>query len=136
MTELFVRLVEGALPATTVLILLYALLCIIHASFSLNALKKAKNELTSGKLKKFMGSLYITITLGFIYGLWNILMSIEVFQIGPDLLRLIISNLVVISFLMYMTYLAFLAKDLGDEFGFRVMGKKISEYVKDKKRKT
>jgi hypothetical protein len=115
------------------LIIIYAIFCVIHVVVSLYFINKGKNELTPGHLRKFMTTLFGTITVGFVYALWNLVLSLGFLNFSDFLIK-VISNLLMIAFFMSMIYLASLAKDLGKVFGFKNIGAKITQMAKKKKK--
>ncbi|RMF55654.1 hypothetical protein D6745_01510 [Candidatus Woesearchaeota archaeon] len=117
----------------TLLVILYAVFGIFHIVISLILVHNGRSELTSGHMRDFLSALLITISIGFLFFMWSIFSKLGLLVIRNPAIDIALTNLLAISFLLSMTYLAFFARELSRRFGFSKIGLKVSSLAKTKK---
>ena len=118
--------------ASTVVIFVYALLCLIYVGISLAMIYKGRQEFSKGHMRRFINGLSITLAVSFLYAVWNVLTKMKAIKLDNVVLASLLDNIILIIFIMLLTYLAFLSRGLSKKFGFKSIGKKISEMARKK----
>ena len=119
--------------ASTIVIFVYALLCLVYVGISLMMIFKGRQEFSKGHMRKFINGLSITLAVSFLYAVWNVLTKMQVIRINNVILDSLLDNAILIVFIMLLTYLAFLSRGLSKKFGFATIGRKVSEMAKKKR---
>lgn len=101
---------------TLLIIVLYVLICLYSCIVSFHSVYKSREKLSQGHLRTFVDSLGLLFTFGFLYAIWNILRSFGFTPTGT--LGLVLENILLVAFLTTMTYIALVAKDISNTFGF------------------
>jgi len=126
-------LTDKLMTLNMVIIVLFIILGLIHIIILLNIVHRNRKELTSGQLRDFIGAIFITISIGFLFFLWGMLTKLGILNIKNQILDIIITSVIAISFLMILTHLAYSAKDMSKSFGFSKVGEKVAKLAKKKK---
>ena len=124
------EIIPGLFAASTVVIFVYALLCLISVGMSLFIIFHGRNEFSRGHMRRFVNAFAVTLAISFLYAIWNIITRLKVINIGNSILGGMIDNILLIVFIMLLTYIAYLAREISSRFGFRSIGKKVSELAK------
>jgi len=78
---------------------------------------------------KLVRSLYFAVLIGFVYALWNLIVQLGLVKMDNEVAVSLISNLIIGFFFVMLAYLAFLTRQLSAKFGFRNVGKDITQYL-------
>ena len=116
--------------ASTIIIFIYALLCLVSVGISLSIIFRGRREFSRGHMLRFINAFSITLAVSFLYAVWNVVTRIKIISIDNDILFTLIDNVILIIFVMMLTYVAFLARELSTRFGFRSIGKKIGKIAR------
>lgn len=128
----FTQVMFSLFAASTVIIFVYALLCLFSVGMSLAVIFRGRREFSKGHMRRFVNALSITLAVSFLYAVWNILIRLELVVIGNEIVATMVDNIILVLFIMLLTYVAYLARDISKKFGFNTAGKKIGEIAKKK----
>ncbi len=128
----FIQVMLSLFAASTVIIFVYALLCLISVGISLSMIFKGRKEFSRGHMRRFINSLSVTLAVSFLYAVWNILNRLKLIDFESDILANLIDNVILVIFIMLLTYVAFLTREISKRFGFRTIGNKVSKSAKRK----
>ncbi len=120
-----------------ILVIIFAtssgLVC-IYSLISAYLLFSSVTRLSAGEeFTKLVTALYITVLVGFIYTLWNLLTELGVIEVTNTLASILFSNILISVFFVMLAYLAFLTKQMSARFGFKVVGDEIKNHLKGQK---
>lgn len=125
-------MIEKLFALNITIVLLIVILGLVHIIILLGLVHKSRNELTSGQLKDFIGATFVVISIGFLFFLWSMLIKLGILNIKNQVLDIVITTIIAVSFLMSLTHMAYSAKDIGKSFGFSNVGEKITNLAKKK----
>ena len=128
----FTQVILSLFAASTVIIFVYALLCLLSVGASLSIIFMARKEFSKGHMRKFVNALSITLAVSFLYAVWNILLRLELVTIGSEIVATMIDNVILVLFIMLLTYVAYLARDISRKFGFNTAGKNVGDIARKK----
>ena len=95
----------------------------------------AYKKFSVGELKDMMLWLFVTVMFcGFPYAIWTFLIESELIIPTTDTIEHLPGMILVTFFFVFMLVASLKAKKLGDMFGFKELGAKISENLKTKKK--
>lgn len=104
----------------------------VYALISSFLLFLSSTKLSKGEdFSKLVNTLFITVLIGFIYSLWNLLSQLGFIKVST--ISGFMANILVIIFFVMLAYLAFLTKQIATKFGFRRVGEEINHYLKTAK---
>lgn len=116
-----------------IIIITFVVLGLVHILVLLNLVHKSRKELSSGQLNDFIGAIFVSITIGFLFFLWSMFTKLGILNIQNQVIDIVITSVIAISFLMSITHLGYSAKDISISFGFMKIGEKISKIAQKKK---
>lgn len=131
----FKEVVLSLFAATTVIIFVYALLCLISVGISLTMIFKGRREFSKGHMRKFINAFSITLAVSFVYAIWNVMTRLGIIEVRNEFVSVFFDNVILIGFIMLLTYVAYLAREFSKRFGFKSIGKKVGDMAKHGKRK-
>jgi hypothetical protein len=103
----------------------------IYTLISSYLLFTSRAKLASGdEFTKLVNALFLTVLIGFVYSLWNLLTQLQIVVLSNQLVYSFISNVLISLFFVMLAYLAFLTRQLSAKFGFRQVGQEITQYLK------
>jgi hypothetical protein len=120
-----------------ILVIIFAtssgLVC-IYSLISAYLLFSSVTKLSAGEeFSKLVTALYITVLVGFIYTLWNLLTELNVIEVSNTLASILFSNILISVFFVMLAYLAFLTKQMSAKFGFKDVGDEIKNHLQVQK---
>lgn len=123
-----------------ILVIIFAtssgLVC-IYSLISAYLLFSSVTRLSAGEeFTRLVTALYITVLIGFIYTLWNLLTQLKIIEATNPLVSVFFSNLLISVFFVMLAYLAFLTKQMSAKFGFKSVGDEIKNHLQTQKATT
>ncbi|MFH1210451.1 MAG: hypothetical protein V1645_00905 [archaeon] len=120
-----------------ILVIIFAtssgLVC-IYSLISAYLLFSSVTRLSAGEeFTRLVTALYITVLIGFIYTLWNLLTQLKIIEVDNPLVTVFFSNLLISVFFVMLAYLAFLTKQMSAKFGFKNVGDEIKNHLETQK---
>ncbi len=113
-------------------IVVLSLAC-IYTLVSATLIYSAVSRITGKELRHMMIALFITVSAGFFYGLFQLLKQTGIINPGRQDAIEYFTNFVLLAMFVMLIYLSFLARELGRRFGFRDIGKNIKKKLESKK---
>jgi hypothetical protein len=103
----------------------------IYSLISAYLLFTSVTKLSMGEeFTKLVSALYITVLVGFIYTLWNLITQLDIIQINNTVATAFFSNLLISVFFVMLAYLSFMTRQLSNKFGFKQVGREITNELK------
>ncbi len=112
-----------------VLIALFSLYSLIASFLVYSAVVKV----TGKELKRLLFVIFLILYISFFIGLYNISLSLDIISLGNASVIMVLRWIILIIFFGFVIYLSFLAKEIGDRFGFRHVAKEIKNKIKSRK---
>ncbi len=119
------------MASSFIVIVVLGLACIYTMSSAI-LIYSALIKVTGKELRHLMSALFITVIAGFFYGLIQLFNQLGMIVPGRQLALDYFSNFVLFTMFVMLVYLAFLTKELGRRFGFRIVGKRIKSRLESK----
>ena len=103
----------------------------IYSLISAYLLFSSITKLSMGEeFTKLVSALYITVLIGFVYTLWNLITQLGIIQVNNIVTAAFFSNLLISVFFVMLAYLSFLTRQLSTKFGFKQVSTEITNELK------
>ena len=113
-----------------ILIGLFSLYSVIASLLVYSAVVKV----TGKELKRLLFLIFLILYISFFIGLYNIAVSLDIINFDRfEIMRLLDRWIILIVFFGFVIYLSFLAREIGNKFGFRHVGREIKTKFKSRK---
>ncbi|MFH1332429.1 MAG: hypothetical protein ABIH63_04065 [archaeon] len=88
------------------------------------------------EFSKLVRALFLTVFIGFIYTLLNLVHQMGVIDLNKNVGVSILTNVLISMFFVMIAYLAFLTRQLSNKFGFRNVGQEVKQYLEESEKNT
>ena len=112
---------------------LFGVTTVIFGIASLLLISRAKNRLTDGSIKKYMGNFEVCLAFIVVFSLWQTIRSI--LHVNVDIGGFLTYPEYIFLIFAYIGFIlsSYRVLKIGEEFGFKDDGKKIAEIIDDAK---